>query len=92
MAAVTVRSEREYRVEIARREREIKQVISQAVRDAVSQLLAADADGGDKLGVKYVQRTPDSSGMVLRAGFRDGIGIDVKVETAYLPELPKAVA
>lgn len=80
---------REYNAHIARREREIKSAITKAVYEAVEGLMATDADGDDKLGVKYLNR-PVSDGcgtFEIKAGFKDGIGIEVNIATAYKPEV-----
>lgn len=87
------KTEKEYRAYIAQREREIARALQKAVRKAVEEFLAADANGDDKLGVKYYGPVLNGHGK-FRCGFKDGIGFEVSVRTAYLPtdtvELPVA--
>lgn len=76
---------------IEERERKIKNELFRVAREAIEAHVAKDADGEDKLGLKYVTGT-GTPPFTLRLGFKEGLGFDLSVGTAYKPTPLDAVA
>lgn len=83
---VTILGQTAYEAHIARRERQLRRSIEAIIRDALETAMRADVEGDDRLGVKGMG-TVMNGGRKMRLSFRDGIGIDVTVATAYKPEV-----